>query len=223
MKLSEIVLVTHVAIATITVISGTFSIVFKKAGAYHRYAGKVYFYGIIFTALSAFVLMTFPVHTNPIMIFIGIFMLYLALTGYRSLKLKSVFTPNDISNVDKAISTIMGITAIGMVLFGLYTFRIGDIWGLPLITYGILGGINVFDDFKMFKSVGTVGHAWLKFHASKMIGSYIGALTAVIVTQYHHILGVYSWFVTMVLGLIYMFYWIRKIKLNPASIYDLKT
>lgn len=219
METTEAILLAHIFFAIATVTSGTVVIIVKKAYAFHKTLGKFYFYTIIATVFSAFILMCFPDYTNPMMVFIGFFMLYLALSGYRSLKFKIIFTADKVKKTDKLISLMMALISAGMLLYGIYMINSGDLWGVPLIVYSMIGGINVLADFKLFK-VPSNEFMWLKHHSSKMIGSYIGSVTAVLVTQFDNILGIYSWFITMVFGLLYMAFWVKKIKDDPSSVFN---
>ncbi|MEO9869993.1 hypothetical protein [Ekhidna sp.] len=217
--MTEAILLAHIFFSISAVASGTAVIILRKAYSLHKILGKFYFYAILLTVFSAFVLMCFPDYTNPMMIFIGFFMLYLALSGYRSLKFKTIFSPDKVKRFDKLISLIMGIISVGMLLYGIYMINSSDLWGIPLIVYGIVGVINVWADFKFFK-VPSNEFMWLKYHSSKMIGSYIGSVTAVLVTQFDNALGIYSWFITMVFGLLYMAFWVKKIKDEPSSVFN---
>ncbi len=220
MEMVEIVLKTHIFFAVTTFIVGGFVILLKKASEIHKGIGKAYFIGMLVTVLSAFALISFEEYWNPMMLFIGLFMLYLVVAGYRSLKLKVIFSPDKVKKIDKIISGLMGVCSIGMIFYGGLMLQQGDKWGIPLMIYGLIGGINVFQDFRMFRSISPDGFVWMKFHASKMVGSYIGTSTAIIVTRYNNELGIYAWFLTIILGLIYMAYWVRKIKNDPTSVFN---
>lgn len=219
MRLPEFILLVHISIACSTVLAGTLSMVARKASFFHKGAGKLYFYGMIMTVLSAFVLMLFPEYENPVMMFIGIFMLYLVISGFRTLRFKGV--TNRVPLFDKILSSTMGAVAILMLSFGATLIWTGDMWGIPLALYSIISIISVWEDFLMMKSVSSSGFDWIKFHALKMIGSYSGAITAILVTQFYDYIGVSTWLIAMIPSLAYMSYWVRKIRTNPASIFEM--
>lgn len=218
----ETLLNIHIIIAIISVLAGSVAVLSKKSKQTHMTFGKVYVLAIILTALTAFGLMIFPDYRNSIMFLIGLFNLYFAISGYRSLKLKTVFTMDRVSLWDKAISTTMFFVAIAMFYHGIYSAMEGDNWGYVLIIYSVFGFMNVYNDFKLYNTKQFGAFTWMEFHASKMIGSYVGAVTAVFVTQLHEYLGLITWFIPCVFGIMYMTYWIKKVRTNPESVFDWK-
>ena len=219
--LAEIILSIHIGTAIVTVFAGTVSVIARKSQFVHRTYGKMFLYSMIITALTAFMIMYFPGHENIMMLLIGLFNLYLAVSGYRSLGYKTVFKKSDFKAIDKLITMSMIFIGLVMAYQGSKMLSEGDNWGLVLVIYSFIGFINVFEDFRLYKTIQNRPFAWIKFHAAKMIGSYIGAMTAVFVTQLSdNSLGLVAWFIPCALGLGYIAYWTQKIKKEPQSIFE---
>lgn len=217
---AEIVLNTHIGVAILAVVTGTVSVVARKSQYTHRTFGKMYVLSIIGTALTAFILMAFPDYGNSIMVHIGLFNLYFAISGYRSLKLKTVFTMDRVSWIDKGISIAMFFVGCSMFYYGMYNAMQGDVWGYILVVYSVFSFINIYKDFRLFNTRQFGAFSWMEFHATKMIGSYVGAVTATLVTQTYDQLGMITWFAPSALGIAYMMYWIKKIRTSPESVFD---
>lgn len=220
MDLADLILNVHIGVAIIAVATGTVAVISRKSQYSHKTFGKMYVISIIATAATAFALMSIPGYWNSIMFLVGLFNVYFAVSGYRSLALKTVFTMERVSWWDKSISITMFFIAMAMFYHGIFSITEGDMWGYVLIIYSAFGVLNVYRDFKLYNTREFGTFTWMQFHATKMIGSYIGAVTAVCVTQLHEHMGLITWFLPSVLGLMYMAYWIKKIKTSPESVFD---
>lgn len=216
----ELLVLTHIGVAIVTVITGTISVISKKSKYMHKTFGKMYLLSMILTAGSAYIVMSFPGHADSIMALIGLFNLYFAISGYRSLQFKTVFSPDKVKLLDKILSGTMFLTASMMLVHGVYSIINSDTWGYVLIIFSLFGYVTSVLDFKFYRAVQMGGYTWMEFHAAKMIGSFIGSITAVFVTQLSEYLGIIAWFIPTVFGLMYMAYWIKKIRTKPEIIFD---
>ncbi len=219
-KYTDLLLVVHIAFAFVTVIAGTVAVIARKSKSVHKSFGKSYYFLVFGTVLTAYVIMPFPGHENIMMLLIGLFNLYLVATGYRSLKFKIIFSKDKVKLFDKVLSAVMLTVAVAMIGVGIQFILGFDSWGYPLIAFGFFGLFCVYQDFKFYQFLSESNFKWMEFHATKMIGSYIGTLTGLLVTQFELQLGITAWFLPSIVGLLYIAYWVKKIRTSPGSVFD---
>jgi uncharacterized membrane protein len=209
----QILIYIHALFGGIALLSGFISLVAKKGKTTHKKLGKLFYYSMLLSALSAMFISTLPKHTSPFLFSIGIFSSYFIITGYRALRFK-----NEIQNLktDKIISWIMIFTGILMILYNpLINKRIN----IVLTAFGLIGLLFSARDLVLFKNQNKLKNVWLKLHLGKMIGGYIAATTAFVVVN-NFFPSFYGWFIPGTIGGFYITYWIRKI--NDKQMHTLK-
>jgi len=194
----------HATLGGIAFIAGFIAIITKKGGNYHKKAGIIFYYTMLFSAISALVIAILPKHENPFLFTIGLFSSYFIMTGYRALRFKK---PNPKLLVDKIIASIMIITGIVMIVYPL--INTGKV-NIVLTIFGAVGIIFATRDFMLFKNPKKLRKDWLKMHIGKMLGGYISAVTAFIVVN-QFIPGIAGWLTPSVFGVAYMNYWFWKL------------
>ena len=194
----------HATFGGIAFIAGFIAIITKKGGNYHKKSGIIFYYTMLFSALSALVIAVLPKHESPFLFTIGLFSSYFIITGYRALRFKK---PNPSLLMDKIIASVMIITGIVMITYPLiYTGKLN----IVLAIFGTVGIILATRDFMLFKNAKKLRKGWLKLHIGKMLGGYIAAVTAfVVVNQF--IPGIAGWLTPSVFGIAYMMYWFWKL------------
>ncbi len=144
-----------------------------------------------------------PGHLSWFLFAVGIFSLYLVLSGYRALKFKSK-THN--FTIDKIISIIMLISGLAMILLPVVIFQKIHI---VLTVFGATGLLFSIQDLIKFRNPQKLRKTWLLIHLGRILGGYISAVTAfVIVNQF--LPGIYGWIVPGVVGGILITFWSRK-------------
>jgi uncharacterized membrane protein len=194
----------HATLGGIAFIAGFIAIITKKGGNSHKKSGIVFYYTMLFSAVSALVIAVLPKHENPFLFTIGLFSSYFIITGYRALRFKK---PNPKLLIDKIISASMIGTGIVMVF---YPIIVTGKLNIVLAIFGTVGIIFATRDFILFKNPKKIRKDWLKMHIGKMLGGYISAVTAfVVVNQF--IPGIAGWLTPSVFGVAYMSYWFWKL------------
>jgi uncharacterized membrane protein len=212
-KIIQILIYSHAFFGGIALISGLVSLMAKKGKITHRKSGKLFFYSMLSSALTALIISILPRHENPFLFSIGIFSSYFIITGYRALNFKNK-NPN--LKTDIIISWIMIITAILMLL---YNPIVNQKINIVLTAFGTIGLIFSTRDLMLFRNTDKLNKDWLKLHLGKMIGGYISATTAFVVVN-EFFPSFYGWFIPGIIGGIYTAYWIKKINKNtpPTTI-----
>ena len=158
---------------------------------------------MIGSALISLVIANLPGHENIFLFLIGIFTIYLVLSGNRALTFKH---KSQADLIDKGISSTMLLISIGMVLFGSYGIVEGLANSILFEFFGLIGLIMTFTDFKNYQKPGKVG---LKSHIGRMVGALIASITAFMVAGLDF-KNLFAWLTPTIIGTFYIVYWSRK-------------
>ena len=170
----------HVGAASVALTVGPLAMVTQKGGGAHRLWGRIYFWAMAAVFVSA-LLMSFY---RPVLFLIGVAVLsfYSTLSGYQVLDRKragqSLARRRDWSGA--AVALAMGG---GLVLWSVAALLGGE--GGTFEALGIVfGGItckSALEDIWRFRSPPEDRRFWWYFHMERMLGSYIGLTTALLV------------------------------------------
>lgn len=165
-----IFLVLHIIGGSLSLISGLSAIISKKGGGLHRKSGKVFFYAMLVTTISALVMA--GIKSGLFLFCIAIFSFYQTYMGYRAIKNKSLVA----SNWDKAVWGIAIINAFVMVLTG----------NVVLMVFGGIGIANTIRQLMHQRKLAGTAAAkgdWLQLHIGMMMGAFIATITAFVVVN----------------------------------------
>src|SRR5688500_12009560 len=81
----KILLGIHIVSGTIALLLGPVNLIRRKGDKLHKSVGKIFAYCMYGAGLTSLILAT--IHPNQFLFIIGVFTLYLTLTGYRSIAL----------------------------------------------------------------------------------------------------------------------------------------
>ncbi len=189
-------------------LTGAISVVAAKGKRVHTQSGKIFSVAMIGSALISLVVARLPGHQN--LFLIGVFTIYLVLSGNRALTLNPRVKLRA-SATDKAISGTMLVISVAMILIGIH----GLVNQLPNnVLFIFFGGVGLFvsvSDFKTFARFQEDGHLRLKSHIGRMVGALIASVTAFIVAGLDF-KTVLAWLSPTILGVPYIIYWIRRVK-----------
>jgi len=203
-KLIELLIYSHAVFGGIALISGLIALMVKKGKVIHKKSGKLFYYCMLLSALTALIISCLPQHKSPFLFAIGIFSSYFIITGYRALRFKN---KNTVLKRDKIISGIMIATGIVMIL---YHPLMHQKINIVLTAFGVIGLFFSSRDLILYKNPDKLHEVWLKLHLGKMIGGYISAATAFVVVN-NFFPSYYGWFIPGTFGAVYIIFWIRKL------------
>ncbi|MFB9079965.1 hypothetical protein ACFFLS_08750 [Flavobacterium procerum] len=198
----------HAFFGGIGLISGIGSIVAKKGSPLHKKMGKLFSVGMLVSSLLSLPICLMPKHQNIFSFLVGLFTIYLVISGNRFLSFKNK-TKADFT--DKLISGSMLFCSVIMVALGIYCQLKGIQNGILFTFFGGFGLYMTVKDFLFFKNVSAGNTKWLSKHIGKMSGALIASITAFIVAGMG--LGnITAWMLPSVIGTFYIIYWNRKIE-----------
>lgn len=208
----KIFITLHAVGGFISLISGTTSVIARKGNVWHKKSGMIFYYGMLTAGISGIVASLLPDHNSPFLFVVGLFSVYLVLSGYRALRFKRVRKMTDV-RWDKVISWSMAIVGLGMIGYGLYLVFKSVTMGWVLVIFGAIGLLNAINDLRAMRDLKLLRKKYLRLHIGKISGAYIAAFTAFFVTN-SVLPSLLSWLLPSVFGFIFISYWMRKTRLG---------
>ncbi|CAD0008820.1 hypothetical protein [Flavobacterium chungangense] len=209
----KILIYIHAFFGGIGLITGIGSVAVKKGSNLHKRMGKLFSIGMLTSSIISLIICWIPNHQNIFLFLIGLFTIYLVVSGNRALtfkhKLKADLT-------DKVISGIMLLFSVIMILLGIYCQLNNITNGILFIFFGGFGFYMSYKDFIFFKNLLETNKSWLSKHIGKMVGALIASITAYIVAGLG-IGSVIAWITPSILGTFYIIYWNRKTEPKTKS------
>ena len=201
----KIVIYTHAFFGSLGLLAGFASVIFKKGSSKHKLAGKMFSYFMILSSSLSLPICWLPKHENPFLFLIGIFTIYLVLSGNRIL----LFQKRAYATfIDKLISGTLLVGSIIMICFGVYYLYNMQYGGILYLIFGPLALLMSARDFRFFRNLDK--SKIFKFHIGKMTGAFGASITAFLVAGVR-LNGLIYWIVPSIVMAAYMIYWFKKI------------
>jgi Predicted membrane protein (DUF2306) len=177
-----------------------------KGGQTHRRWGKIYFWAMAVVAITAMVLALWL----PILFlaFIAVFSFYFAFRGYRVLSRKRPLHGQGPRAVDWAAAVLALLGSVALIVLGIV--RPGPVWvrlSVVAIVFGVIGVGFASSDIWEFIHPPADKNFWWYAHLGGMIGSYIAAVSAFSVVNFHFLPTAVRWLWPSVIGVPGIFIW----------------
>lgn len=210
-------LVLHVAAGFTALSVGIFAFASQKGGKVHRISGKIYVMAMLLVAVSSFILSL--IRYNPFLFMVGVFTLYMTVTGYRGLIKKRQKTQKGaladwlLIGFSAVMAGFMTVRAISQVSAGHYDF-------LPVVlTFSSILLIFIVDDLRIYSGKKTMrANDWLLYHIGRISGAYIATFTAFLVTNVQTDPAYIAWLLPTVLGSPLIAYFQRKYRVKKKKL-----
>ena len=224
----RLVLWSHVAAGFAALVLAPIAMRVRKGGRSHRRWGKVYFWAMFAVFVTALGVVGYRLataqHPTPraVAAFLGLISVlsfYGAFTGYRSLYRKRPERGQSAIWLDWVASVIALVSGAGFVAWGaaqlaLPAEGIPPTFAVLSVVFGILLGRDAWADLASYRRPSADPMWWWYFHMERMVGSYIGAVTAFSVQNIGRYLPPeYAWIVWAtpgVLGGVLLSIWIKR-------------
>jgi len=171
----EIILQIHSIMGVVVFVTGLLQILLKKEGSRHRLMGQAYLGSWLFLLISGAFL------TGLMIIIVGVFGFYFALTGARIGRLKN----KPITWFEQSIFVFGSLAAIGLLYYAVRLYLNGQqSWPIILAVFGAIflwttaGDIFKYILDKPFKKQIYGKADWIFEHFTRMSISFIAAVTA---------------------------------------------
>lgn len=202
--IAQYIIYIHATLGAIALLTGSLAMIFKKGSKQHKASGLIFYRSLGLGATLAILISLIPSHYSPFMFAIGIFTLYLILSGYKALRFKKKV---ESLLYDKIVSISMLITSVGMILIPLLT---NGSFNIVLTVFGGIGLFSAIRDFRLYKNPEQLKKLWLRLHLGNMMGAYIASFTAFLVIN-QFLAELISWLGPTLIGTAYIIFWNRKI------------
>ncbi|MCW5898265.1 MAG: hypothetical protein KIT10_03260 [Flavobacteriales bacterium] len=196
---ASLLLILHITAGSAALATGTLAMLARKGGTTHRRSGSVFFWCMVAVATTALMLST--IRGSAFLFHIGVFSLYQAHGGWRSIRNKALKPTFQ----DVAMTAVGGINGGWMIATG----------HMVLMVFGAISMLLALQDTRTFlrsaRGDQLPAKAWLRRHIGMMLGTYIATLTAFLLTALRELdLGVIAWLGPTAIGVPCIIYATRK-------------
>ncbi|TVR77746.1 MAG: DUF2306 domain-containing protein [Chitinophagaceae bacterium] len=206
-------MIAHIFFGGISLVIGLFILLIKKGDKRHKSIGNIFFYAMILTVFSAFI-MTY-LRPNYFLFIVGVFTAYMLLSGKRYLKKKKI---TDVKHIDWLLTFIMLLFGAAFIAFGFYLVFKSNFFGIVFLVFGVISLVFVYQDYLNFKGKAGVKNYWLVTHFQRMIGSYIATITAFLVVNNTFLPGVIAWLLPTAILVPLIIFWSRKYEIKHKKL-----
>lgn len=204
--LLKLIIFSHVAAGMVSLVTAPVAMAVSKGGKVHRFAGKIFFWSMVWIFISALVLGI--VHWKPFLLMVSILSFYLVYSGYRTLDQKQLSHGKGIKWYDWAIALGCAVIMLSFLVWSVRLMFAGN--SVFLFVFFSLGGLfSIYAEVKAFVKKPDNKHRWLFNHIGRMVGSFIAALTAFSTNVLTFMPGLWQWLWPTIIGTPLIIYWIR--------------
>jgi uncharacterized membrane protein len=214
--LFKIVLVLHILSGFTSLLLGTVVLIRKKGDRIHKRIGLIFTAAMVSTGLCAFYLSY--VHPNLFLFIVGVFTIYLAVSGYRMIQLKNAHLGQKPQLGDALLTIAMLICSALFYYIGIRYVLAKQVFGIVFLLFGSASLRLCYIEYKAYTGKVTDTLYGLKNHIGRMTGAYIAAFTAFIVVNNTFLPDVVAWSLPGIIGGIFISRSIQKLKSNQKNI-----
>jgi uncharacterized membrane protein len=173
----------HIAAGFTAFVLAPVALATAKGGKQHKRWGMVYLWAMGMVAGTAVPMALY----RPVLFLalVAVFSFYSAFSGYRVTKLKSLAQGGGAETVDWLAASVTFCASACLAGFGAFQPALVHNMGIVAVVFGFIGMYLAGVDMWHFVNKPTEKMFWWYTHLGNMIGSYIAAWTAFLVTNVH--------------------------------------
>jgi uncharacterized membrane protein len=134
--LFNIILALHIISGSLGLLLGTIIMLRKKGDRIHKLTGKIFTLAMVSTGLSALYLSF--VHPNLFLFIVGIFTIYLSISGYRMIRLKKVHQGQKTQLFDTILSSVMFLCSLIFFYIAIKYLIAKVVFGIVFALFGMV-------------------------------------------------------------------------------------
>jgi uncharacterized membrane protein len=195
----DFLLTLHATSGGLALLVGGIAAYAKKGQRLHRLCGNIFIYSMLFSAASALIMS--QIKPNPFLFGIGLFTVYLILSGWIPVWKTKLARK-------KRYIKVAGIFGIFSALFMAYQAYSDSFRGAAIILIvfgGILLAFSVSDLLLKFRPANSITR-----HGGRMGGAYIATFTAFLVVNNSFLPPLIAWLMPTAIGSLLIFLSLRK-------------
>ncbi|WPP48161.1 DUF2306 domain-containing protein [Catalinimonas niigatensis] len=211
----DISLFMHVVAGFMALVVGIPAFASRKGGRIHRLSGKIYVIAMLVVAFSSFLLAL--IRFNPFLFMVGVFTLYMTVTGYRGLYRKQ---KNQSKKLEWVLIIFLFLMA-GYMLIKTFSLLDKSYQGfMPIvIVFTVILSVFIVKDILIYLGkVEMNANKWLLYHIGRVSGAYIATFTAFLVTNLQTRPAYIAWLLPTLIGTFVIAYFQRKYKVKRKRV-----
>jgi uncharacterized membrane protein len=202
----QLILILHILAGIAALAAAGVAIGSAKGGPLHRQVGK--FYTIAMLVVGATALLLAVVHPNGFLFAVGLFSLYLVLTGWRA----AVIRDGRPRSADHAGGAVMALAGLGMLGWGAHGLLSGTgAQPVILLAFGSIGLSMALADWRDWRRGPVTGKPRVARHLGRMLGGTIATITAAGVVNLGFLPDLVVWLGPTALITPAIFWWTARI------------
>ncbi len=208
--------VVHISAGFMAFFLAPAALITAKGGTQHRRWGKIYFWMMAVVALTALVLSVYrPI---PFLTLVAVFSFYMAFSGYRVLFRKRPEQGQGPTMLDWIGSILVLLASLALIVLAVW--QPTPLWtklALVALAFGATGLFFGGRDIHSYLRPSQDKNFWWFDHMGGMIGSYIAAVSAFSVVNFHFLPPVVRWLWPTFIGVPMISIWVRYYKRKFAG------
>jgi len=177
-----VILAAHAASGTVVLICAAVAIATRMVALphlWHVWAGRGFTLGMVGIGATGLLITVF--NPSPFLLSLALFLLYLAVMGWRHAKARS-----GIGGTGDRLLIIMFVAGfLAMLGYGAWVaFGLENGMGYVVLVFGVIGLLQSVADLRSVYGTAPTGPARIAAHLTRMLGGTIGALTAFLLIQF---------------------------------------
>ncbi|MCC6187249.1 MAG: hypothetical protein IT256_08875 [Chitinophagaceae bacterium] len=206
--LFKTLLAIHVLGGSVGLLVGSIVLGRAKGNKQHKLLGKVFAYAMLLSSAVAMVMAVW--RSNYLLLVIGVFTIYLVLSGLRYLRVKNINPTQAVPWQDKLLFGTMGVFALAFIGIGARLLIMGKGFGYVMLVFGLISVGLLRQDLLYYKGKAQYKNQWLVMHLTRMIAAYIAAFTAFMVVNNRYLPQLVAWLLPTVLLTPLIIFWSRQ-------------
>ena len=198
-------LVIHIAAGATALATAAVALLTAKGGVRHVRAGRVYAAAMALVCVSALPLAVLG--SDVVLLLVAVFSSYLVFAGWRFARNRS----GGPQVVDWAALTAMGLTGLGMWVYGATLFLRGDAQWVPMAVFGAIAVALSAVDLRYHRAHRS-GRQRIARHLTNMLAGTIATVTATVVVNVDTRPEWLAWILPTILITPLIVWWNRRVK-----------
>ena len=204
----------HIIAGFTALVTGIPAFASRKGGKIHRLSGKIYVLAMLVVAFSSFFLAL--IRYNPFLFMVGVFTLYMTVTGYRGLGRKQRKQSNTPDWVLIVFSIMMAAYMLVKTFMMMHLYR--DFVPVVMV-FSVTLAVFILRDIRIYSGREEMNaNKWLLYHIGRISGAYIATFTAFLVTNVQTNPAYIAWLLPTLIGSFVVAYFQRKYKIKPRQV-----
>ena len=213
--LFKTILILHILSGFTSLLLGTIVLIRKKGDRLHKKLGFIFTLTMVVTGLCAFYLAF--IHPNIFLFVVGVFTIYLAISGYRMIRLKKAHLGQKPQLGDALLTIGMLICSAILYYLGIRYALAKQVFGIVFLLFATVSLQLCYIEYKAYAGQVTDNLYGLKNHIGRMTGAYIAAFTAFIVVNNTFLPAVVAWSLPGIIGGVFISRSIKKISVKAIN------